>query len=191
MANGISVTSYKKRGGNVTYNLRVRRKGTLVTDHFMTKKAAERAGIQIVAAIDDGTYQKMDSDPLAKMTFAEGIDRYLDDEMVKAKKGYEQERYKAIYMKSAKIAKKPLIKIKTSDLAQYRDSRMLETNSRTGKKLSPQTIRNDFTIIKGVFSLAISEWGFDALINPSIGIRLPRPSKGRVPGWWAPSPLWR
>ena len=56
MANGISIKSRKKKGGETVWGLRVRRKGHFYSETFLTKTAASKAGTRIAAEMDDGTY---------------------------------------------------------------------------------------------------------------------------------------
>jgi integrase len=178
MSQGYSIESRKGKKGS-TYYCRVRYKGDEASDHFKTNAAAHKWGRETVKAIDDGVFNRFHGN-LSKMTFAEGVDRYLDEDLVKEKKGYSTERDRGNKIKRYKFANLPLSKIQTSDLAAFRKERMNEINPRTGNKLAPQTIRNDFIIIRSVFNYAISEWGFNGMINPAIGVKLPKPSKARV-----------
>ena len=153
MSQGYSIESRKGRKG-ITYYCRVRYKGDEASNHFKTNGAAHKWGRETVKAIDDGVFNRSHGN-LSKMTFSEGVDRYLDEELVQLKKGYGVERDRGNKLKRYSFAKLPLSKIQTSDLAAYRKERMSEINPRTGNKLAPQTIRNDFIVIRGVFNYTV------------------------------------
>ncbi len=86
------------------------------------------------------------------------IDKYIEKKS-KLKKGYEYEKYVLEKVKELDMFKKPLDKITTKVLAEYRDYK-LET-CRTS------TVKRHFNILKHIFTICITEWEYD-IMNPFI-----------------------
>jgi hypothetical protein len=78
MANGISVKSRKKQGGETVLGLRVRRKGQYHSETFLTKTNAVKVGNKIAAQMDEGTFVPKGaiSD---QISLSKALDRFVDE----------------------------------------------------------------------------------------------------------------
>jgi integrase len=168
MANGITIKSRKKKGGEIVWGLRVRRKQQYWSDTFLTKTAATKAGNRIAAQMDEGTFVP----PSAisnQITLADALDEFLmelpiDTERQRTYKGDKQSH--ATQIKKFKFAKLPLTLIKKSHIREFREKRK--------KTCSVNTVHNNMNTISKVFSHAISEWDIPTS-NPVIGVnKLPK-----------------
>ena len=121
MGNPWNIRPYKKANGTTSYNLRVRRKGQLHTETFLSASAAQRAGIKIASQMDDGKYVGKNEIQTDDMTFSEALDKLLTIPNFINLKGYGVECDRANKMKEYKFTKLAITKIRSSDLAAYRD----------------------------------------------------------------------
>lgn len=94
------------------------------------------------------------------------------------KKGYEQERYRIQQISNSFLGEKKVREIKSFDIADYRDWRLQQFNPKTGKPLSPATVRLELSLLSNFFDIARIEWGY-ASENPVKNVRKPKPSPGR------------
>ncbi len=176
MANGVSIKSRKKKGGETVWGLRVRRKGHFYSDTFLTKTTAVKTGNRIAAQMDDGSYVP----PSAisnQITLADALDRFLeelptDTERQRTYKGDKASH--ATQIKKFKFVKLPLTLIRKSHIREFREERK--------KTCSANTVHNNMNTISKVYSYAISEWDIPTS-NPVTGInKLPKsePRKRRL-----------
>ncbi|MBT4085430.1 MAG: site-specific integrase [Alphaproteobacteria bacterium] len=172
MAKGFKPKKHVGKNGDVTWYTRVRYKEYDVSNNHSTKGAADAWGTDVVNQIDKGTFSQFHGD-LLNLTFSDALDKWLEEPDVKKHKGYIVETHRANNLKKYPIAKKKLVDLKTSDFRDYRNTRLKTENRAT------QTVKNDFNIIKGVINTAISEWGFDGLVNQAKAIQFPKAERGR------------
>lgn len=108
----------------------------------------------------------------------DALDRYYET-VSRFKKSSQQEYYRISTLKKSKLSEKIVSKITSVDIADYRDFRLSVTNTRTGKKISPNTVRLELALLSSVFNVAKSEWGA-CLENPVVGLRKPKLPSGRT-----------
>lgn len=65
------------------------------------------------------------------------------------------------------------------DVARYRDERLATINPRTGKTLSPATVRLELSLLSNFFDLSRIEWGYTSAANPCADVRKPKLPPGR------------
>lgn len=112
-----------------------------------------------------------------ELTLAEGLQRYQEKVSV-LKKGYVQEVYRLSQLKRSTLATKPMHEIKSPDIAEYRDSRLAQTNPRTGRLISSSTVRLEMSLLSNVFDVGRIEWGV-CESNPVEKVRKPKAPPGR------------
>ncbi len=168
MANGITIKSRKKKGGETVWGLRVRRKQQYWSDTFLTKTAATKAGNRIASQMDEGTFVPPNAIS-NQVTLFDALDRFLEELPMDTER---QRTYKsdkkshATQIKKFKFAKLPLTLIKKSHIRDFREKRK--------KTCSVSTVHNNMNTISKVFSHAISEWDIPTT-NPVTGVnKLPK-----------------
>ncbi|WP_313025498.1 site-specific integrase [Pseudomonas lopnurensis] len=114
---------------------------------------------------------------LSNITLAEALQLYREKVSI-LKKGYVQESYRVDALMRAPIAARVLRDIGSPDIATYRDSRLAQTNPRTGKFISPATVRLEMSLLSSLFDVARIEWGACGP-NPVNDVRKPAPPPGR------------
>ncbi|HBM3184850.1 TPA: site-specific integrase [Klebsiella oxytoca] len=111
------------------------------------------------------------------LSFNRALARYCNT-VSRFKKGHSQEVFRINVLSRAQFAKKALNEITSVEIAAYRDDRLAQVNPRTGKTLSPDTIRLEMALMSDLFDVACNEWGA-CRNNPVARVRRPRPSRGR------------
>lgn len=111
------------------------------------------------------------------LTLSEGLDRYREKVSI-LKKGYAQESYRIAHILKSPIASKRMRDVTSPDIADYRDSRLKELNLRTGKSISPATVRLEMSLLSNIFDIARIEWGA-CDVNPVSNVRKPKSPPGR------------
>ncbi len=108
----------------------------------------------------------------------DALDKYRTQVSI-LKKGYAQERYRIERLMAAPMALGRTVRSITSvDIASHRDMRLAEMNPRTGKLLSPATVRLELCLLSNFFDICRIEWGYcDG--NPVANVRKPKPAPGR------------
>lgn len=95
------------------------------------------------------------------------------------KKGYEQEKYRITQISRSFLSPMRVKTIESHHIAQYRDERLQQENSKTGKPISPSTVRLEMSLLSNFFDIARIEWGL-VKENPVKHVRKPKPTPGRV-----------
>lgn len=95
------------------------------------------------------------------------------------KKGYIQESYRIKKLNESFLADMSVDEIHSYHIADYRDMRLQDVNSKTGKLISPATVRLEMALLSNFFDIARIEWGMVS-DNPVKEVRKPKPSPGRV-----------
>lgn len=111
-------------------------------------------------------------------TLAAGLVKYKETVSI-LKKGYEQERYRIVQILRSPLAQKYVHEITSVDIATYRDMRLTSLNAKTGKPISPATVRLEMSLLSNFFNLARIEWGFTKDPNPCAEVRKPKNPPGR------------
>lgn len=94
------------------------------------------------------------------------------------KKGYEQEKYRIARIRQSWLGGIPVGEATSVMISQYRDERLQSINPRTGKRISPATVRLELSLLSNFFDIARIEWGA-CEENPCSNVRKPKPSPGR------------
>lgn len=63
--------------------------------------------------------------------------------------------------------------ITTVDIASYRDDRLAQINTRTGRSISGNTVRLELALLSSLYNLASVEWG-TCRTNPVEMVRKPK-----------------
>lgn len=111
-------------------------------------------------------------------TLGSVLERYRTSVSI-LKKGYVQESYRIDKIQRHPICQLDIRIITSVDIAAYRDQRLAETNTKTGKRISPATVRLELSLLSSVFDVAIIEWGV-VDENPVKRIRKPKLPPGRA-----------
>ena len=155
---------------NKSWQVIIRRKGfPQQSKVFIKKDDAVRWARVIEAECDRGwvkNYTQLDS-----TLFGDLIRRYLE-EISPTKRSYERElsRLKLI---NSQLGQYSLSQLNPEKMALYRDLRLSE--GRSGA-----TVIKDINSISHVIEVAIREWGYHALLNPTKFIRKPKRASHRV-----------
>jgi len=161
------MASIRKRSNK--WQARVRVKDFETIEKSFSSKADAEAWAKITEAeIIRGVYIKR---TLAEQTtLSEALGRYRK-EITPHKRGAAQELKRIQSWLSNKLAGKSMASLRAQDFAKWRDQRLLD--------VSPATARLDLAVISNLFNIARKEWGFDGLINPIEGIRMPTVQNAR------------
>ncbi len=146
MANGISVKSRKKQGGETVWGLRVRRKGQYHSETFLTKTNAVKAGNRIAAQMDEGTFVRKGaiSD---QISLSKALDRFVDElptDTERQRTYKSDKKHQASVIKKFKFSKLPLTAIRKSHVREFRDARNIERGA--------NTVRNNLNTISKAFA---------------------------------------
>jgi integrase len=114
---------------------------------------------------------------IVNLTLSEALLRYRTQVSI-LKKGYLQESYRIDQLCRSRLAQKQLRTISSPDIATYRDERLSLVNARTGKPISPATVRLEMSLLSSLFDVARIEWGATES-NPVQNVRKPAAPPGR------------
>ncbi|HCA3439753.1 TPA: site-specific integrase [Salmonella enterica subsp. salamae serovar 35:g,m,s,t:-] len=114
---------------------------------------------------------------IKKIRLIDALDKYYET-VSKFKKGANQEFYRINVIKRQPIAQRYMDELTTVDIADYRDSRLRQSNSKSGQKISGNTVRLEMALMSNMFNIARVEWG-TCRGNPVELVRKPKPSPGR------------
>jgi integrase len=107
-----------------------------------------------------------------KTLLKELLIRYKN-EITPKKKFVTQEKYRIEVWQKHALANYAISRIKSSDIAKWRDERIKQNKS-------PNTIRLDLAVLSHLFTIARNEWGFEDLNNPTIHISFPKLPSGKT-----------
>lgn len=110
-------------------------------------------------------------------TLAEALVIYKERVSI-LKKGFKQEKYRINKICTYNIAKLYVAQITTVDIATYRDERLTSFNDKTGKPVSPATVRLELSLLSNFFDIAQIEWRMCG-DNPVKKVRKPTSPPGR------------
>ncbi|MEY8174679.1 site-specific integrase [Burkholderia multivorans] len=94
------------------------------------------------------------------------------------KRGWKQELYRATSISRTFIGRLPISQVTTIDVANYRDARLSMLCPKTGRPISPNTVRLELAMLSDLFTVAIVEWGV-CNENPVSRVRKPKIPPGR------------
>lgn len=115
---------------------------------------------------------------IQEISVAEGLRHYKKTVSI-LKKGYKQEGYRIAQILRMDLASKPVHRVTSVDIASFRDTRLASLNEKTGRPLSPSTVRLEMSLLSNFFELARIEWGYTAGPNPCANVRKPKSPPGR------------
>lgn len=95
------------------------------------------------------------------------------------KKGFEQEKHRISSLLRHPICRKQAVNVTSVDIAAYRDFRLGQLNKKTGKPISPSTVRLEMSLLSNMFDIGRIEWGICGP-NPVKDVRKPKPPPGRT-----------
>ncbi|HCW1936214.1 TPA: integrase, partial [Salmonella enterica subsp. enterica serovar Typhi] len=114
---------------------------------------------------------------IKKMSLSKALDKYYATVSVH-KRGHQQEFYRVRVIQRHPLAEKMMDEITTVDIASYRDDRLSQVNTRTGRCISGNTVRLELALLSSLYNLASVEWG-TCRTNPVEMVRKPKISGGR------------
>ena len=115
---------------------------------------------------------------IKNMLLSKALDKYFST-VSRYKRGELQEFYRINVIKRSRLANRNMDEISSIDIAEYRDNRLSEFNSRTQKPISANTVRLELALLSALYNLAKVEWG-TCSINPVENVRKPTVSSGRT-----------
>jgi integrase len=164
------MATFRKRSN--AWQARIQRSGYPdISKSFKSHSEALAWARKIESELDNGinTQQpQVNTNVLLK----ELLERY-DKEVTSRKKHSSVETYRIKAWLRHSLANLPISKIKSADIARWRDERV-----NLGK--SPNTIRLELAILSNLYTVAQNEWGYEELNNPTTKIKLPRLPSGRT-----------
>ena len=157
--------------GNATgWQVRITRQGFPQQNKmFRSKREAETWATDVESKMLRGSW--LDTAEADSTTLADALDRY-GREVSALKKSGKIELYRIGTLKTDKIAKLHLSRIRGADLAEYRDRRL-------AAGLSDSSVRLELALISNLFTVAMKEWRMEGLRNPVLAVRKPSPGKAR------------
>lgn len=153
------------------WQARVQRKGFKEKcKTFINKNDAVAWARTIESEMDRGIY--LNRTAAESTTLSELLTRYLN-EITPNKKSASSERYRVNKWLKTDLAKRYISTLKTSNFAEWRDTRIKA-------KAASNTIRLELAVISNLFNVAKTEWGFESLSNPTESMRTPKLPAGRA-----------
>ncbi|WP_085441695.1 tyrosine-type recombinase/integrase [Magnetofaba australis] len=161
------MASISKRTGK--YRVLIRRKGQPpLSQTFLKRTDAEAWARKIESELERGLFLDISS---AKTTpFSQVAERYTQ-EILPSKKSGSVQAYRLQHFVRY-FSNRTLDQITPHLVTRYREARL--------EVVSKQSVRDELSILRRIFKLAMSEWGITLPKgNPVEQVRLPEPSKGR------------
>ncbi len=115
----------------------------------------------------------------SRPTVARALDVYRERVSI-LKKGFAQEIYRINLLQRSFLGGLIVPDVTSVHIAKYRDWRLATLNEKTGKPISPSTVRLEMSLLSNFFELARIEWGFTEAANPCANVRKPKPAPGRT-----------
>ena len=161
---------FDDQGNQTGWQVRITRQGFPQQNKmFRTKREAETWAASTESQMLRGSW--LDTAEADSTTLSDALGRYAK-EVSSLKKSGKIELYRIGTLKTDKIAKLHLSRIRGADLAEYRDRRL-------AAGLSDSAVRLELAILSHLFTVAMKEWRMEGLRNPVLGIRKPSPGKAR------------
>lgn len=163
------MATFRKRGSR--WQAQIRRRGqAAISKTFDTKREAEAWARQAEVELEREDASRIMPVTVAA-TLKDALEKY-SKEVTPTKRGASPEKYRIGKMMRQKLSRKQLKNINIRDIADYRDQRL--------RHVSNDSVRKELQILRQVFELARTEWGFGVRENPVIELRLPPPGAPRV-----------
>lgn len=165
----LAMATITERGSH-QWRAQVRRRGyPAQSKTFETRAEAEAWARMIESEMD---WEEWVSRGKAKAaTLHEALYRY-ETEISKEKMGAIQEASVLKIWMGTLLAKRPLVSIRSVDVAKLRDEWL--------KDYKPATVLRRLAVLSHVFSVARKEWGMESLSNPVELLRKPHPDNART-----------
>lgn len=165
------MATFRKRLGK--WQARVQRQGyPNQSKTFILRSDAESWARKIEIELDRGI---PNSSANPKTLLRELLVRYKN-EITPKKKYTTQEKYRIEAWQKHSLANCAISRIKSSDIAKWRDDRIKQNKS-------ANTIRLDLAVLSHLFTIARNDWGFEGLNNPTIHISFPKLPPGKQEGF--------
>ena len=162
------MASINKRGP-YQWQAKIRRKGYQTQSRtFETEEDAKKWARMIESEMDRGVF--VCQAEAESTTLKEALERYKR-EITPGKKGAKQEQSRINVLSRSSLAPRFLASIRGTDVAKYRDERLLSR--------SPITVNNELILFSHLYTVARKEWGMEGLRNPVSDIRKPKQPAGR------------
>ena len=161
------MATIRKRGK--TWHVQIRQ----ANKPSMTKSFARKADAVNWAQATEGLLRQNNPVNLRRdhqITLNEAIERYLQ-QVSPLKKGYKEEKYRLLRIKSELFSRNLLCDITGAQIASYRDKRL--------RLVSSAAVRRELNILRHLFNIAKKEWGVWISENPVSSISLPSCSTSR------------
>ena len=169
---------YDRDENLIGWQARVIRKGFPTRSKtFRGKKEAEQWARSIESEMDKGVWR--DHSRAETTTVADMLARY-EREVLPDKKGRQGTESLIKILTESELGRMPLAALSPEAVATYRDHRLQTISKKTGKAVSPQTVRHALSLLSRVVNLAMKEWGIPlAHGNPCVQIKMPAQAKSR------------
>lgn len=162
------MANISKRGDR-QWQARVRKRGHTAVATFETKARADAWARKIEGEIDAGRFHA-GSQEAERVILRAALERYLT-ERVCLKKGIKQNTGIVKTWQASKLAERSLASIRGSDIAAWRDMKLME--------VGPQTVVHHLNLLSNLFNVAATDWGMEGLINPVSRVKKPTLPNGR------------
>jgi len=154
--------TFQRRGNK--WRAQVRRKGVSRSATFYTKAEAREWAVQIEREVDTGVLSKRST-----ATVADACRRY-SREVSPHRKGKKKEQTRLAWLCRQDLSEIRLCDLTPDHIAKFRDRRLGE--------VSPGSVLRDLSLLSGVLTVAVREWGWLER-NPVREIRKPPQPRGR------------
>lgn len=159
--------------GTTTYRIRVRIKGMPDKSATFSKKAQAKAwGQKMEAEVRNGRYFSRQEDK--ERTFAEFIDRYIENELPKKPKSFKKQKMQLLWWKKH-FSPYFLCHVTPAMIAENRDKLLSECTPKGNKRTSSTTNRS-LAALSHAFTIAVKEWGW---LHENIVLKIKRPKEGK------------
>jgi len=164
---GQVMASLRKR--NNRWEVRVRRSGQPTqTKTFTLKSDAQQWAREVEIALEKG--ELLQRPKVNLITMEDAVRRYLEEVAI-FHKGVVSEKYRLNSMIKRFGKTKPINKITSEDIANYKLERQTEVTS--------ASVRRQLNLLSSIFNIAKNEWGIIALNNPVSAVKRPSDSVAR------------
>lgn len=113
----------------------------------------------------------------ADKTIKEGLQVYKE-KISTLKKGYVQEKFRIDQISGSFLGALTIRKTTSVEISTYRDQRLETPVGRTGRLLSPSSVRLEIALLSNFFDICMTDWGW-ADDNPCKKVRKPKVPPGR------------
>ena len=146
-----------KYKSTVSYNCIVKRVGfKTISRNFDTKIGAKKWARTIERKLDQG--EVFDYSQASRLTLRGLLDRYINENKHRSKKGWRMEEYRSGYIKEDTIADCNCLRLSSKHLVEFRDRRL--------KTVSNSTFNKDLSFLSQVIETAIHDWEIGFPSNP-------------------------